>query len=210
MSTHDCDWQLVSVLQFFTKPHPFPKERSMLFVTANCKQDFPVSVKHHVIQIMPGAQNPRGWEGTVFRFPMTSPAILDILVSLESLLESCNESRFCLTRSAAYRHNKWHMRLRTSIPWVSGLCKPRARKEKMDLKSGMTSLPNISLTFSARKCIWPFLSFFSSFTINKYKPNTEWAQYTIRIHFSIVVHISHQQKRLSKKGRYSFALGTWH
>lgn len=36
-------------------------------------------------------------------FLMTSVAILAIFVSLESLLESCNESRFCLIRSAAYK-----------------------------------------------------------------------------------------------------------
>ena len=36
-------------------------------------------------------------------FLITSVAILAIFVSLESLLESCNESRFCLIRSAAYK-----------------------------------------------------------------------------------------------------------
>lgn len=36
-------------------------------------------------------------------FLMTSVAILAIFVSLESLLESCNESRLCLIRSAAYK-----------------------------------------------------------------------------------------------------------
>lgn len=39
----------------------------------------------------------------MFKFWMTSVAILDILVSLESLLESCKESRFCLILSKACR-----------------------------------------------------------------------------------------------------------
>ena len=52
-------------------------------------------------------QNPSGCAGTVFMFLITSVAILDILVSLESLLESCKESRFCLTRSKAYKKKKY-------------------------------------------------------------------------------------------------------
>ena len=42
-------------------------------------------------------------------FLMTSVAILAIFVSLESLLESCNESRFCFIRSAAYKDKNNNM-----------------------------------------------------------------------------------------------------